>query len=510
MEKASLEYIKKIFPKQKKLKILFIASETAPFAKAGGLGDVVYSLSLALKDLGQDPRIFIPFYGTVDKEKHNFSDEIKKMKVPTEQPGDNSFLICAVKKYNGKKSTPVYFLENMEYYEKRANVYGYNDDHIRWALLCRGVLEFIKKSDWKPDIIVASDWQTGLIANYLETKYKKTSLAKIPTVFVMHNLYYQGMCNFKFMPDEEKDDGTSKIPDFFNPQLGKLNWLLRGVLYSDGVVTVSPVYSKEILTPEFGEGLDEVFAERKDKIHGILNGINQDDYNPEKSPFIPVKYSAGKIAKRKENKKYLQKEFGLAQNPDAFVVAIVSRLTEQKGFDLLENIGESLLKNLPIQLIILGDGESRYKEMIQNLADKFPDQVKYFFEFNSEMPHLTFAGSDVLLMPSKFEPCGITQMQAMKYGCVPVVRKTGGLASTVEDFNPRRNEGTGFVFDDYDPMSLYVAIVRAHSFFETKNTWNQIMRRAMKKDFSWKHSAKKYLLLFHQILQKKKQEDVLD
>ncbi len=188
---------------------------------------------------------------------------------------------------------------------------------------------------------------------------------------------------------------------------------------------------------------------------------------------------------------------------------MVTRLTDQKGFDLLEKIGEPLLKNLPVQIIVLGDGDSRYKEMIKNLSEKFPEKIKYFFEFDSELPHLVFAGSDALLMPSKFEPCGITQMQAMKYGCIPIVRKTGGLASTVNDFNPRKNEGTGFVFEDYDPMSLYTAITRAYATFETKNHWNKIVKRAMKNDFSWKYSAKRYLLLFHQILENKK-NNVLD
>ncbi len=506
MKKISLQYIRKIFPSPKKLKILFVASESAPFAKAGGLGDVVYSLSSTLKDLNQDPRVLIPFYGTIDRKKFNFYDEIKKMKVPTDQPGDDPFLVCAVKRYNGKKSVVSYFLENMEYYEKRANIYGYDDDHVRWALLCRGALEFIRKSSWKPDIIIASDWQTGLIPNYLKTKYKNTALAKIPVAFVIHNLRYQGMRDFRFVSEEEKDDGKSQIPDFFNPQLGRLNWLLRGSLYSEDIITVSPTYSKEILTPEFGEGLDPVFVEKQDKIHGILNGIDQEKYNPKTSPFIPFKYNPKSIQDKKKNKKCLQERFGLPQDMNSFVIAMVTRLTEQKGFDLLEKIGKPLLKNLRVQIVVLGDGESRYKEIVKNLSDSFPDQVKYFLEFDHELPHLAFAGADALLMPSKFEPCGITQMQAMKYGCVPIVRKTGGLASTVNDFNPKKNEGDGFVFDDYDPMSLYTAIVRAYTVFESRNSWNGIIKRIIKKDFSWKYSAKEYLLLFHQILENNKKK----
>ncbi len=506
MKNVSLKSITKIISTSKKLKILFVASEAAPFAKAGGLGDVINSLSSALKDLGQDARVMIPYYGSIDRIKYKTTEEIKKVRVPTEQPGEYPYLVCAVKKYNGRKTTPVYFLENMEYYEQRANVYGYSDDHIRWALLSRGALEFIKKSSWKPDIIVASDWQTGLISNYIKTRYQNDPvISKIPVVFAMHNLQYQGMCEFKFMsPDEKKDDGSGDIPDFFNPRLAKLNWLLRGIQNSNAMTTVSPVYAQEILTPEFGEGLNEVLVKNEDKIFGILNGIDQSKRDPEESPHIPFHYNTRSISKKKDNKEFLQEQFGLPKDSSAFLISMVTRFTEQKGFDLLKSIGSSLFENLNIQMIVVGDGESRYKEMIQDLAEKFPGKVKYLFEFNHNIPNLVYAGSDSLLMPSKFEPCGITQMEAMRYGCIPIVRKTGGLASTVDNFNPQENTGTGFVFDKYDSMSLYNAIVRASTVFEFKDTWNQIIKRAMKKDFSWKYSAKRYLYLFNKILKNEK------
>jgi len=492
--------------KAKKLKILFVASESAPFAKAGGLGDVIYSLSLALKKLGQDVRIMMPRYGTIDLKKNKMKMELKSLKVPTDQPGGYPYLICNVKKNRGRNgaSIPTYFLENMEYYEKRANVYGYSDDHIRWILLCRGVLEFLKVSNWKPNIIVASDWQTGLIPNYLKTVYDKDSiLSKIGTIFAIHNLQYQGMCDFKFVQETERDSGKEPIPDFFNPRLAKLNWMLRGAIYSDIVTTVSPTYSREILTPEYGEGLNKIFAEHREKIFGILNGIDYEENNPEKSIHVPVKYNIKNLDGKKENKILLQKKFGFSQDDSVFLIGMVSRLTEQKGFDLLEKMIGPLLKNLSIQFIFLGDGESRYKEMIKNASEKFPEKIKYLFEFDPNLPHLIFSGADALLMPSKFEPCGITQIQAMRYGCVPIVRKTGGLADTVEDFNPQKKEGTGFVFQDYDPMDLFIAIVRAYNCFNFRNEWKQLVKRVLKKDFSWKKSAKEYLTLFHQLLQKK-------
>ena len=495
-----INQLKGIFP-SKRLKILFVASETAPFAKAGGLGDVMYSLPLALRKLGQDARIIIPRYGTIDHEKYNLKTELTGLKVPTDQPKDYPYLICNVKKYSGKKVVPTYFLENMEYYEKRANVYGYSDDQIRWVLLCRGAIEFLRQSSWVPDVMVVSDWQTGLIPNYIKTVYKEDSVvSKIPVIFAIHNLRYQGMCDFRFVQESERDSGREPIPDFFNPRLAKLNWMLRGIMYSDFIVTVSPTYSKEILTPEYGEGLDKILSEKQHKIYGILNGIDYKKYNPEKSAHIPEHYSVSSIGRKEDNKLHLQKRLGLLQDKEIFVIGMVSRFTDQKGFDLLGEIIEPIFKNLSLQFVFLGDGEPRYKEMIQNAKERFPERIGYFFGFDVALPHLIFAGADALLIPSKFEPCGIVQMQAMRFGCVPITRKTGGLADTLENFNPISGEGDGFVFKEYDPLSLFTTIVRADTSFGFKTIWRKLAKRAMRKNFSWEKSAKKYLEVFYQAL----------
>ncbi len=486
------------------MKILFVASEAAPFAKAGGLGDVMYSLPLALQKLGHDARIMIPRYASINPEEHRLKTEISGLKIPTDQPGDHPYLICNVKKYSDKKAVPAYFLENMEYYEQRANVYGYSDDHIRWALLCRGVLEFIKHNSWVPDIIVAADWQTGLIPNYLKTFYQKDeTLSKIAVVFAIHNLSFQGMCDFRFIQESDRDSGRETIPDFFNPRLAQLNWVLRGIIFSDSIVTVSPTYAKEILTPEYGEGLEKILFENQNKIHGILNGIDYERCNPESCAHIPVQYGIKNISRKKENKAHLQKRLGLAQNEDKFVIGIVSRLTEQKGFDLLEPIMDHLFKNMTLQLAVVGDGEARYKEMIQKAKEQFPEKVGHYFNFDADLPYLIFAGADAVIIPSKFEPCGIVQMEAMKFGCIPIVRKTGGLADTVDDFRPKEGEGDGFVFEHFDPWSLFKTIIRAKTVFDFKDAWESLIIRAMKKDFSWKKSAQKYLAVFEEILQKK-------
>ena len=495
----------KIIKGEKKLKILFVSTEAAPFAKAGGLGDVMFSLPLALNNLGQDTRLLIPKYGGMNFKKFKLRMKVKGLKVPTDQPAPTpQYLICNIKEYTGNQAVHTYFLENMEYYEKRANIYGYSDDFIRWILLNRGTIEFIKQSLWKPDIIVSSDWQTSLIPNYIKTNYRKDKqLKQIVTILTIHNLRYQGMKDFRFTPETKRDSGTEPIPDFFNPRLGELNWLLRGIIYSDFVVTVSPTYAKEILTPEYGEGLDKILSENQGKIVGILNGINTEKFNPQKDPLIPFHYSSKNISNKLKDKLALQKKFGLEQNPNKFILSIVSRLTEQKGLDLVNNIIDSLLQNLPLQLIIVGDGEARYKEKMKAAKKKFPEKISYHLEFNTSLPHLVFSGADAILIPSKFEPCGITQMQAMEYGTIPIARKTGGLADTIRDFNPSDNSGNGFIFDKYDSEALLITIIRAYTSFQFKKVWEKLVKKDMREDFSWKNSAKKYLNLFYHAWQTK-------
>jgi starch synthase len=488
---------------KKRLKILFVGAEAAPFAKAGGLGEVLFSLPLALMKANQDVRVFIPRYGTIDTQKYQLETEYEGLKVPTDQKGKDEYLICNVRKFK-KEDVPItYFLENAEYYEKRANIYGYADDHIRWALLCRGLIEFLKKSKWVPEIIVCSDWQTGLIPNYLKTVYRNDPFFEnIKTVFIIHNLSYQGMCDFRFVPETEKDNGREPIPSFFDQRLAKLNWMLRGIIYSDAIVTVSPTYAKEILTPEYGQGLEKVLNEKKVKLYGILNGINYQKYNPQKDPHLPFNYNKSSIEKKAKNKIPLQKRFALKEDKEIFLIGMPARFTEQKGFDLIEKIIEKLLKFLPLQLIFVGDGEGRYKEMLKKAKENFPEKLGFLFEFEKNLPSLLYAGCDAILIPSKFEPCGITQMEAMRYGAIPIARKTGGLADTIKNFDPKTEEGTGFLFKAYEPYALFATICKAQTIFQIKRIWQKIVKLAMEQDFSWDNSAKEYLNLFIQLTYK--------
>ncbi|HUD03970.1 MAG TPA: glycogen/starch synthase [Candidatus Paceibacterota bacterium] len=487
---------------KKPLKILFVAAEAAPFAKVGGLGSVMYSLTKALSRLGHDVRVMMPRYLSISDEAYHLTLEYKGLKVPTGNEKGETDLVCNVKRYNpGTDSEdPVitYFLENQEYYEQRANVYGYADDAARWLMLCRGALEFVRaKTGWTPDVIVSCDWQAALIPNLLKTVYKADPiLSKVASVLSIHNLYFQGMFDHHFVSEMDFDDGHSPVPPMESERLSKINWMRRGIIYADIVNTVSPNYAKEIMTKDYGELLDELLRERKSRLSGILNGIDYMVWNPKTDPYIAETYDAHTLEMRQKNKVALQERFGLPVNPKAFVVAYVGRFTKQKGLDLFSPIAETLLRELPMQFIAVGEGDADIMTFLHDLETKFPDKVAVHLKFDPILPHIVDAGTDAIIMPSRFEPCGLSQMEAMRMGAIPIVRKTGGLADSVEDYNPEKGTGTGFVFEKFDSSSLMVAFIRAFENFRDKPKWRALQARAMEKDFSWDNSAKKYAALF--------------
>jgi starch synthase len=488
-------------PKFKKtLNILFVTPEAAPFAKVGGLGEVMFSLPRALQNLGHDARVMMPRYASVDREKYNLKMVFKELEVPS--GGEAPPLICNVLLYNGPEAVPTFFLENMEYYEKRANVYGYSDDPIRWVLLSRGVLEFLRKSEWLPDIIVANDWQTGFIPNLLHTEYKNDPiLDRIATVFIIHNLYHQGMFDHRFVPEMEYDAGQDPIGDIFGKRLFWLNGMRRGIMYADVIATVSPTYAKEILTKEYGEGLENLLLERRTRLYGILNGIDYEKLNPATDPYITAKYDINSFGKRAQNKLALQEQFGLEKNPKTFLMGIVSRMDAQKGFDLIMGMAHPLFREVDCQLTVLGTGENKYRLFFKDLMSAFPKRVGAHFDYDPVLPRLIFGGADVILIPSMFEPCGLTQMEAMRYGAIPIARKTGGLADTITDFTGEGSDGNGFLFEKADSWALFAAIIRSRETYRYPKIWNGIIRNAMAKDFSWHASAKKYVNLFFKAIE---------
>lgn len=489
-----------------KLKVLFVAAEAAPFSKAGGLGSVMFSLTKALAKLDVDVRCMMPRYASVDPLKFHLAMEYEGLEVPTDSKEENEprYLTCNVKKYtpagrDESEAVPSYFLENQEYYEKRANIYGYNDDATRFALFSRGVLEFLRMSKWKPDVIAASDWQTGFLLNYLKTAYQHDErLNTIATVFIIHNLFYQGPFDHRFISDAEVDDGRSPPPSFFAPRMQKINAMRRGILYGDVISTVSPTYAREIMEPGEGELLNELLRERRPHVHGILNGIDHHEFDPGTDAYLTARYTKDSLERRAENKIDLQERFGLEKDPSAFLCMLNGRLVEQKGIDLLMPIAEPLFHELPLQLVVSGIGEPRYMTFFKELEEKFPRRVAANFVFDPAIPHAMYGGGDAIVIPSKFEPSGLTQMEAMRYGVIPIVRSTGGLADTVQDFHPGLGKGDGFVFRDFDSTALLIAIVRAYENFKHFGVWRGIQHRAMNKDFSWTRSAAHYRRLFEE------------
>ncbi len=499
-------------------KVLFIGPEANPFAKAGGLGEVMFSLPRALNKLGHDARVMIPRYGGIDLQKFHLTMEYSGLEVPTDSESgkDNepTHLICNVRKFtpkaksNANEKIPVttYFLENQEFYEKRSNIYGYSDDAMRWALFCRGVLEFLRVSnDWVPDVIVASDWQTGFFSSYLHNSYRHLpKFANIATVYMIHNLYYQGMFDHRFVTEIDYDDGQSAMPSLFDPRLLHINGMRRGILYSDAIATVSPTYSQEIMTKEFGEMLDDLLKERRARVNGVLNGIDYDEFNPETDKNLAVNFSESSVAKREANKTELQKKFGLPQDAKVPVLAIVSRLVEQKGLDLLIGMAEPLLKELGFQFIVLGSGDGKYMGFFRDLAERYPKQVAVHLSFDSILPRLIFGGTDMILIPSRFEPCGLVQMEAMRYGAVPIVRRTGGLNDSVSDFNTKTGEGNGFSFGDFNALSMAIAITRAMEHYKNPTVWKEIQKQAMATNFSWEKSALEYTKIYEKAIDARK------
>lgn len=514
---------------QKKLKILLVAAEASPYAHVGGIGRVTTHLSRALVKLGHDVRVIIPRYGKINLEKYPLEMVYEHLMVPTDDD-KTPYLVCNVKAHQLANSPLVYFLENMEYFEKRANEYGYSDDPLRWALLQRGSLEFLRHSTtdstvddsqeerglwvsknvkpWIPDIIHCNDWQTGLIPQYLATVYNHDpTLSGIASVFTIHNIYFQGNFDHRFVSELDRDDGRSQVPGFFDARLTTINCMRRGILFAQVISTVSPTYAKEILSVEYGEGLDQLLREVRAKLYGIINGIDYQEFNPQNDSMLKVNFDHQLVDKRIENKYFLQDRFNLEVTNQIPLLAISSRLDDQKGLALITASIDAILEETGAQLLINGGGDHQYRTFFFNLASRFPKQVGINLESDFQLPRQMFAGCDMILLPSKFEPCGMVQMESMRYGCIPIVRKTGGLADTVKDYHPPTDTGFGFVFHQYNPTAFTIALARAMEVWGHPDLWKKLVVRAMEQDFSWAASAGEYVGLYQKAIDAKRIND---
>jgi starch synthase len=481
------------------LRILLMAAEMVPFAKTGGLADVTGALPKALKAQGHDVRVAMPRYGRIDRERFHVEQALAPFAVPMDDHSEDASLLQAVVA-SSSGDVPVYMIDNAHYFD-RDGIYMYEDDADRFIFFCRATLEGIKQLGWQPDVIHCHDWHTAIVPNWLKTIYKDNPFyANTACVYTIHNLAYQGVFGYRVLEIAGVDEfGFIAHPD--TPSLNDVvDFMGRGIYYADIINTVSETYANEILSPEFGEGLDPLLRDRRDRLYGVLNGIDTEINNPATDTFLVKRYDTGNLAGKVECKLDLQREATLPQSRTTPLIGIISRLADQKGFDLIDQIIEPLLRNNDLQLVILGTGDQRYHERLTNMRARFPKQIAAFLTFNAQIAQKIYAGSDMFLMPSRFEPCGLGQMIALRYGSIPIVRETGGLADTVRNFDPTTGEGNGFAFQPYDSMALYAAIIRALENYHYRNTWQQLILRALSADHSWATSARRYVELYRRAI----------
>ena len=477
------------------MKILFTASECVPFCKTGGLADVVGSLAPVLSKKGHDVRVMLPLYSTINEEW------IKQLEHVIDFEVDLGWRkqYCGIEKL--EKDGVIYYFVDNKYYFSRPYIYGLGgDEYERFGFFCRAILNALPLIDFKPDIIHAHDWQTGYVPALLKIQYEFLPFySQIATIYTIHNLQYQGIFAIKDVQDV-LGLGDSLFTSDKLESYGTANFMKAGLVYSDAITTVSNSYSDEITTAYYGEHMDPLLRARRNDLFGVVNGIDMDIYNPSTDPNIPYHFSSKSISGKTKCKTALQKELGLTVDSKIPMIAMITRLSNQKGLDLVDRVISEIM-NLGIQLVVLGMGESRYVNLFSWAEQNYPGKVVARFEMNNELAHKIYAASDMFLMPSLFEPCGLSQLMSLRYGTLPIVRETGGLKDTVEPYNEYENTGTGFSFCNYNAHEMMGTVRYAeHVYYDKKRDWNKMVERAMSVDFSWKTSAKKYQQLYDDLI----------
>lgn len=476
------------------MKVLFVASEAAPFIKTGGLADVMGALPKALQALGVEPALVIPNYEGVGEEYKNAMETVFEGSV--DLSWRNQYL--GVKKLV-QDGIPVYFIDN-EYYFKRDKLYGYDDDAERFAYFSKAALTMLHYIDFKPDVIHTNDWHTGLLGAYLKEDFMQDPYFQgMKNIYTIHNLKYQGV----FGRNIVEDVLGLPLHLLYNGNIendGDVNFMKAGMCYADFITTVSPSYAEEITYPYFGEGLEDYVALCAGKISGILNGLDEQEYNPETDPHIPVRFDASNVLVKKPlAKEALQRELGLTVNREIPVVGMITRLVEAKGLDLVMHIMDELMEE-QVQLVVVGTGDEEYANALRELAWQHPGSVSVNILFNEGLARRVYAGADMFIMPSRYEACGLSQMIAMRYGTVPVVRETGGLKDSVINFDKYITpEGNGFSFANFNAHELLFTIKRGLTCFAEKPLWEKIVYNAMHSDNSWNRSAQAYADLYAKV-----------
>lgn len=487
------------------MKIAFITTEAVPFIKTGGLADVAGALPQELKNLNCEIKLFLPKYYSIDETRYElrYCWEIGEINIPI--AGIQRSVHCFIGSLPNS-NVETYFVDCPHYFHRQFIYTNDFDEDERFILFSKAVIEIIQRLKWKPDILHCNDWQTGLIPLYIKDNYKWDSLFnETATIMTIHNVGYQGRFPAR---TAQKADIRNELfyPNSPIEIWGDICFLKAGISFADIVTTVSKTYAKEILTAEYGMGLEQTLVARKNDLYGILNGVDYSLWNPETDKYLPARYSKDNLINKLINKSYLMGNMKLPFDEDRPVIGIIARLVSQKGFDIFAEVAHGLL-SLDAQWVVLGTGEPQYEELFRHLSSLYPNKIANYIGYNNELSHLIEAGSDMFLMPSKYEPCGLNQIYSLRYGTIPIVRKTGGLADTVYDWDEFKSKGeeigTGFSFNDYSGYALLTTVERAIKTFHNKPVWKKIQYNGMIQNFSWENAAKEYLSVYKKAKKKR-------
>ena len=479
------------------MKIFLASSELSPLAKAGGLADVCSALSAYLHEQGHDIRVLLPFYSAIDTFELEIMP-VSGLQNLTLTTGGHEFHYSVDSTTLPGTSLTVYLLRCPELFQ-RADIYAGPDEHLRFIVLSRAAIEMCQHLAFAPDIFHCHDWHTSLVPLYLKTLYEWDSLfSKTRSVLTIHNIGYQGVFGASVIGDAGLQDYREML-DQEDLEGDRVNFLKTGVRYADLLTTVSPTYAREILTAEFGMGLEGLLQQRGDALVGILNGVDYSEWSPESDHLIMHNFSVLKMAGKKANKTELEKELQLETDTDRPIIGMVTRLTWQKGLELVQQVIPELLDQRDFSLVVLGSGEADYENYFHWLQNRYPGRVAFYCGFNNQLAHKVEAGSDMFLMPSRYEPCGLNQMYSLRYGTVPIVRATGGLADSVRHYDRETGQGTGVVFHDFDAGGLSWALNYALDLYQSRKDWKQVVANGMSMDYSWKQQGRIYEKLFRGI-----------